>query len=229
MVTMTNQQSKFSRKDRMFGQVTVDDPRFSSMKRRFDELKGRKEEKEDQLETARGVRKTLSARLENAKKAQALVQLVVKEIQESLQHNISYIVTLAESAVFDDPYDFVVRFEPRRGVTECDLLFSKDGQEMNPIRSSGGGAIDVAALALNCSFLILEGREPVLILDEPFHNINDPTRELHRKAAEMLKEVSTRLGIQMIIVTGLTEITGVADKVFEVSMSGGVSTVKEGG
>lgn len=207
---------------------TSNDSRFLSMKNHFNELKGRVEEKKHQLEKAQKSKEFLVQRLENAKKAQALIQLVLKEIQEGLQYNISHLVTLAEAAVFDDPYNFVVRFEPRRGRTDCDLMFEKNGQEMNPIKSSGGGAIDVAALALTCSFLVLAGKDKVMILDEPFHNINDPTRELHQKAAEMLKGISEKLGIQMIIVTGLNEITNVADRIFDISMDkSGISHVKQ--
>jgi len=54
----------------------------------------------------------------------------------------------------------------------------------------------------------------LLVLDEPFKNINDPTREMHQRAAEMVKEISQRLGIQFIIVTMLPELAEVADKVF---------------
>jgi len=214
-------------KDRIFRNVTVNDARFMGMKRHFEELKGRKAEKEDQLQIAKDTKIRLEGRLEGAKKAQAIIQTVVKEIQENLQYSISHLVTLAEAAVFNNPYNFVVRFETRRGRTECDLLFEKSGQEMNPIKSSGGGAIDVAALALTGSFLMLEGKEPVLILDEPFHNINDPTRELHRKAATMLKEISQRLGVQIIVATGLYEITSVSDRVFDVSMKNGISKVSQ--
>lgn len=201
---------------------------FLSIKKHFNELKGRRVEKIDQLEKTKEIQRYSTQRLESAKKAQVLIQLVLKEIQEGLQHSIGHLVTLAEAAVFDDPYNFIMRFEPRRGRTECDLLFEKNGQEMNPIKSSGGGAIDVAALALTCSFLVLDGKEPVLILDEPFHNINDPTRELHQKAAEMLKGISEKLGIQIIVVTGLYEITNVADRVFDVSMDkNGISRVQQ--
>lgn len=215
-------------KERIFRNVNVDDPRFLSMKRHFEELKGRKVEKQDQLAKTEETKDRLMGRLESAKKAQALVQLVVQEIQKELEYRIGNLVTLAEAAVFDDPYNFVIRFELRRGRTECDLLFEKRDQEMKPLASSGGGAIDVAALALTGSFLMLEGKEPILILDEPFHNINDPSRELHRKSAKMLKEISLSLGIQIIVVTGLYEIVDVADKIFRVAMGeNGVSRVVE--
>jgi hypothetical protein len=219
--------SRYNVKERMFRNVSVNDPRFTLMKKHFDELKGRKVEKEDQLERAKEIKGKLLLRLESAKQAQALVQLVLKEIQEGLQDGIGQLVTLAEAAVFDDPYNFVVKFESQKGGrTLCHLLFEKYGQTIIPIKASGGGTIDVGALGLLCYFLVFDGKELVMILDEPFHNINDPTRDLHKKAAKMLKEISAKLGIQVIVVTGLYEIVDVADRVFDVSMDkAGVSHV----
>ena len=213
-------------KDRIFRNVNVDDPRFTSMKRHFEELKGRKAEKEDQLKRTKETKKRLEQRFEAAKKAQAIIQVTVKEIQESLQYSISHLVTLAEAAVFgDDAYKFVVKFESRRGRTECDLLFEKGGQEMRPILSSGGGAIDIAALALSASFLILEGKEAVLVLDEPLKYLS---RDLQHKASAMIQGLSERLGIQFIIASHIPELIEKADKTFQVGLDkNGISRVVE--
>ena len=57
-------------------------------------------------------------------------------------------------------------------------------------------------------------------------NLNDPTRELHQKAAEMLRMVQEKMGLQMIIVTQIGEIADIADRVFEVTISNEVSKVE---
>ncbi|MFH1731577.1 MAG: hypothetical protein ABIF82_07990 [Planctomycetota bacterium] len=210
-------------KDRVFRNVTIDDPRFLSMKRHFDELKGRKVEKEDQLVKSQETKKRLEGRLEKAKKAQAIVQLVVQGLQKELEYRISNLATLGEAAVFgEDAYKFVVKFENRRGRTECDLLFEKQGVEMKPLASSGGGAIDVASLALSASFLILEGKDLVLVLDEPLKYLS---RDLQPKAAEMIRQMSEKLNVQFIITSHIPELIEGADRVFRVGLENGVSRV----
>ena len=53
-----------------------------------------------------------------------------------------------------------------------------------------------------------------IILDEPFKHLSDDLQPL---GSEVLKQLSDKLKIQFIIVTHRKEITGVADKIFEVS------------
>lgn len=150
---------------------------------------------------------------ENANLAKELVLQVANKTQLNVAERISGLVSLALAAVFDDPYSFKVDFVQRRGTTEADLLFVKSGNDLDPLSASGGGAIDIASFALRLAVWTLHRSRPVFILDEPFRNLS---LDLQGKAGLMLKELSRKLGIQIIMVSHNPEIVAGADRVFRI-------------
>jgi hypothetical protein len=86
---------------------------------------------QDKLKVEEKYLQTRSLRLE---KLRALIQSVAEQTQKNLEFRISHLVTTALAAVFDDPEEFVVKFVKRRGKTECDLLFMKNGKEFESNR-----------------------------------------------------------------------------------------------
>ena len=179
----------------------------------------------DLKETRQQVRAT-KKELEISEEAQTIIQLVAQKTQEELEYRLSELVTLSMRAVFDDPYDLTVKFVIRRGKTECDLLFSKNGQEFDPMSSTGGGVVDIASFALRVALWSLSKPRTrnVLILDEPLRFLS---RELQPKASLMLKELSKKLDLQIIMVTHSSDLIIGADKVFNISKVRGVSKVTE--
>jgi DNA repair exonuclease SbcCD ATPase subunit len=145
--------------------------------------------------------------------------------QRQLQFHISDITSLALEAVFDDPYALVTEFIDRRNKTECDLYFERDGDLVDPLTASGGGAVDVAAFALRVASWSMQNPKSnnVLILDEPFRYLSV---NLLSKASEMLKQISKELDLQIIMVTHSPELVEAADAVFEVSLKNKVSSVQ---
>ena len=168
---------------------------------------------------------------ENLEAAQAIIQLVAQATQEELKYHINEIVTLSLSAVFDNAYSFETDFVQRRNQTEADLWFVRDGERIHPLSASGGGPINVAAFALRVSLWSLrkDRSRPVIVLDEPAQNIKGD--EANIKFIQMVKAVSERLGLQIIMVSDervpLEDIEKGADKVFKVSIKNGKSVVKE--
>ena len=64
----------------------------------------------------------------------------------------------------------------------------------------------------------------MIILDEPFRFIS---RDLQARAGEILKMLSQKLGLQILMVTHIGEMIDIADKVFEVKKNlDGRSVVK---
>ena len=171
--------------------------------------------------------------LDDLLEVRALFAVASKQTQQKLEFHISSLVSTALSAVFPDPYEFKVKFEQRRNKTECDLTFTKNGEDYgSPMFASGGGPKDVAAFALRCAFWSLDKKSRnILILDEPFNFVNDDpkekTRELQQKCVEMFKRVVDTLEMQAIVVTTLPEFLSVADKIFDVSCKSGVSQIEE--
>jgi DNA repair exonuclease SbcCD ATPase subunit len=106
------------------------------------------------------------------------------------------------------------------------LFFVRDGEKVNPIDATGGGAVDIAAFALRvASWSMMNPRtRPVMILDEPLKNLD---KERQQKGSAMIKEVSERLGIQFIIITHEEALTEYADKTFNVTIKKGISNVTD--
>ena len=174
---------------------------------------------------------SFESRLVRIDEAKALVRDVAKQTQDQLVYHISEIATLALDAVFDDPYELEVVFtDERRGKTECDIWLVKNDMRAEPLTSTGHGPADITSLALLISVWSLRKprTRPLLLLDEPMKAISP---DLRQAASAMLKEISSRLGIQVIMVTHEKALVEAADKVFEISQykdenGWGVSEVK---
>lgn len=172
---------------------------------------------EGQIERAEVRKKEAMERQQNALMAKGLVLSVAQQTQANIGTRISSLVSLALAAVFDDPYQFKVAFVQRRGVTEADLLFVKDDNAADPMSSAGGGALDIASFALRLAVWSLAKTRPLFILDEPFRNLS---LDLQAKAGLMLKSLSEKLGIQVIMVSHNPEIISGADRVFRLTKNG---------
>lgn len=179
--------------------------------------------KEEACNEKIGELERLEERLDAALKAKVLIQVVAHTTQAQLEYHISGLVSLAEAGLFSNPYEFSIEFVQRRNKTECDFYFVRDGNKVDPL-STGGGVLDVGRYALRCSFWSLNKNRRLLVLDEPFRYVS---ADLQEKCAAMVKTVSEKLDIQVIMISHLPGIVSVADKMFRVTQSGGVSKVEE--
>lgn len=143
--------------------------------------------------------------LTDAEEAQKICQLVAQSVQEQAHKRISAVVTRCLAAVFDDPYQFRIKFEQKRGKTEASLLFVREGVELDPLTASGGGAVDIAAFALRvaCVVMARPAVARVLVMDEPFKFLSAQYRD---RARLMLETLSTDLGVQIVMVTHIEEL-----------------------
>jgi len=169
----------------------------------------------------------VTAKLDHAEEARAIIYSVAQKTQETLVLNIETIVTTAIKSVFGEGgYEFKVDFNIKRNRTEADMYFTKNGFRYNPMSGSGYGVVDVASFALRIVALELSSPNvrKLLIIDEPFKNLSD---EFHDLAGQMIREISENLDIQFIIVTHVKGIADNAHKVFNVHRTGKFSNVKE--
>lgn len=178
-----------------------------------------------QITTLKHRRRDLKRSLRRHEQAREIIREVGLKTQQQLQYHISDITSLALDSVFSDPYQLVVEFVERRNKTECDLWFERNGERVNPMDATGGGAVDVASFALRvASWSMRRPRtRPVMILDEPMKNISVSYRE---RASAMIKQVSDKLGIQFIIITHEPTLAAEADQVFEVKQRNRITQVK---
>ena len=166
------------------------------------------------------------------KEAQEAAQKVAEEIQQKAHKKISSVVSRSLETVFagDDIYGFKIRFDRKRGRTEAVLILTKNGHEVeDPLNADSGGVVDVAAFVLRTSCIVLSkpSLRRFLSLDEPFKFVRSPKNDLLPKCAQMLKEVSQMLGLQIILVTHSQELSLVADTSYVISQVNGVSIAKK--
>lgn len=202
---------------------------FEPTYRKIQELVGNKKQVHEEIKSAKMSLFNYNRRVAAAAKAKTLIQKTAKEIQDDLGVHISKLVNLASASVFTDPYKIGVVFVERRGKTECDLLFFKDsiGKEpVSPEDSSGGGPLDVVSFALRCVFWAIDrkDRRPIMFLDEPFKFVST---NLHERCSQMLREVSKKLGMQVIMISHLPGIIKSADKIIGVKYKNGKSEILE--
>lgn len=202
----------------------------------------------NQLEQHKGQEKQIQAEIQfteqnlkieyrksnRCERAIEIVKQVGLETQKQLQYHLAEQVSLAQAAVFDDPYELKVNFQEKRGKTEAELLYTKRGFEMKPIGSVGGGAIDVGSFALRLAYWTMrqdKKTRSVLLLDEPFARLKG--EDANRRALALLNEISQKLEIQIIMVSDeripREDIIEHADQVFLVTQKrgGGKSIVKQ--
>jgi len=140
-----------------------------------------------------------------AGEAQELAQHVAQVIQQKAHDQIARVVSRCLSAVFDEPYEFRIHFERKRGRTEARLTFDRDGMEVDPMTASGGGVVDIASFALRLSCLILN-KPPLrraMVMDEPFRFVSEEFRD---RVKALLDTLSEEMKTQFVMVTHINEL-----------------------
>ncbi len=140
----------------------------------------------------------------DAELAQDIVQEISRAFQQRVHERIAGVVTTCLNAVFDEPYEFSIRFDSKRGKTEARMVFARDGVELDdPLNEIGGGVVDVVALALRLSCLLLS-RPPlrrVVFLDEPFRFVRG--EENKARTRRMMERLADDLGFQFVVNTDI--------------------------
>jgi DNA repair exonuclease SbcCD ATPase subunit len=196
---------------------------ITELRNKLERFKGQKAQVQKSLQETKEVLTAKEDELDLTIQAREILKQVGLKTQEQLQYHIGDITSLALGAIFeDDPYELKVSFVQRRNKTECDLLFVRNDNEIRPIDSSGGGAVDVASFALRVASWSMKHPKTrnTIILDEPMRFLSEDRQE---QASKIIKEISQKLGIQFIIITHEPNLAIHADKIFEVKIRKGVS------
>ena len=161
--------------------------------------------------------------------AQLIIQTVSQGTQNQITEYISDLVSSALDAVFDNPYTLKIEFVQRRGKTEADLKFIRDGYELeDPMNESGGGVVLVAAFALRSGLWSLtKATRNVLFLDEPIHFLHNS--EAQKRFSQLLRSLSKELNLQIIMISGIKEsesMTSYADRIFRLELINGVTQIQ---
>lgn len=201
--------------------------KLHQLRESLNKAKGQQEQLQKQFRETRWAIRDTQKDLENHEQALELIKAVAIQTQQQLTYHISDIVSLALDSIFPNPYELKLEFVQRRGKTECDILFNRDGESIDPLMASGGGAVDVASFALRVACWSMQNPRtaPVIILDEPFKHLSE---DLLPGACATLQELSKKLKLQFIIVTHEDALIDAADRVFEVRIDKkGISRVTQ--
>lgn len=145
--------------------------------------------------------------------ARVLLQGVAVAVQREAHKNIASVVSRCLEAVFDDPYRFRIDFTEKRGRTEAEMMFDRNGEIVDPLSAAGGGVVDIAAFAARVARLMLArpARRRLLVLDEPFRFVS---RDLRPRVRRLIETLASEMGIQFVMVTHDPQLA--AGKVIEV-------------
>ena len=169
---------------------------------------------------------TLLLDKENKEKARYVLNEVLKITQSNCKEYIEEMVTLALQMVFERDFKFKLELEIKRNKSECRLLVQEGyGDPFVPKEEMGGGMVDLISIILRMIMWSLEQprTDGVFILDEPLKFLGHG--ELLNRAIYIIRDISTKLGLQLIIVTHEPELIALADKSWIVTHNGIKSAV----
>jgi DNA repair exonuclease SbcCD ATPase subunit len=198
---------------------------LQSIRNQLEQRKGKRQETERLIQSCRQSLRDKAKDFRRHEQAKEVINQVGLKTQNQLSFHISEITSLALNAVFPDPYSLTAEFVQRRNKTECDLYFVRGDEKVDPLSAAGGGAVDVASFALRIASWSMQRPRSrnTIILDEPYKHLST---NLLPQAGVMLKQIADKLQLQIIMVTHSEELVDSADKVFEVSIRKGISSVK---
>lgn len=200
---------------------------INTIRQQLERQKGSRDQISRDLESAKTNIKSFEQEISFSEKAQAIISCVARATQNELQYRIEEPVSLALSAVFDNPYKMIADFQTTlRGTTECHLGFKRDENIVGPLSSSGGGVVDIASFSLRIGAWSLgqPRSRAVIFLDEPGKWVS---RNKIGLMGQMIKETAKQLGLQIILITHISELIEIGDKILDISIKNGISEVEE--
>ena len=171
----------------------------------------------------------VSQELQDTQQARTIFNQVVEATQQAFASRVSALVTTAIRSVFDRDFEFVFEFVRRKNKVEVAMKVREGDREYDPTEEMGGSIVDVVSFALRVVFWVMMGgkRRATLVLDEPMKFVGKG--EQLDRAGRMMREVSERLGLQLIVVTHEPQLMDIADRVYSVRWINGRSVVVEEG
>jgi len=163
------------------------------------------------VEECRTIREKLTQaenHLTYVNEAQIIAQFVAKEIQQKAHSKISGVVSRCLETVFvgKDVYGLRIHFDRKRKKTEARIVLVKNGHEIDdPKNADSGGVIDVAALALRASCIVLAkpNVRRLITLDEPFKFVDEVYR---MNVCSLLEGLAKEFKFQFLMVTHINEL-----------------------
>ncbi len=169
----------------------------------------------------------LEEEAERMVKARWVISEASRITQEQFKILVEELVTSAIQSVFENQdYKFIVDFSLQNNRPQINLLVQDgDKDPYIPRDEQGGGLMDIIGFALKVVMWSLQSpkNRNVLILDEPFRWTGNYTQQ----AGMMMKEISKKLGLQIIMVTHDERLMDIADRSWLCKREKDISIVRE--
>jgi ABC-type dipeptide/oligopeptide/nickel transport system ATPase subunit len=197
---------------------------YHDLHQKVQEHKYARDTKEQALQRVKDTLQQAENDLQTAIKARTIIQEAATETQQNLKYHIESLVNEALRSIWgEQAYTFKANFVQRRNRVECDLRLVRDGNEIEPLFSTGGGVCDVVSIALRMVFHGLGKTIPVMIDDEPLRQLS---RDMQEAAANVRNALCRQLGLQFIIITHEEDAILGADRVFRFTLVDGQTQVE---
>lgn len=193
--------------------------------RRYDNLVAKKANALNDLRKSKRQIKKLNKKFKDHEKARIVITEIARVTQNEIKERIEKLVTLSIKSVFDDrDFSFKMRFERKNNRLYAIPIVMEHGEEYDPEEDMGGGLIDIISLSSEIVLWHMEDprKRNIIIIDEPFRF----TGELVTKAGYMLKYISEKLDLQILMISHEDELINFCDRVYKVQRKGLISSVK---
>jgi len=150
-------------------------------------------------------------------KAVEILNLVQKTTRDNIKESFEIVVTHALRYIYSDDYSFELDFNRRGnlGTMDFNIKTPEFTESASPEDTSGGGVLDICALALR--MVLLEVSTPkvegCIILDESLKHLS---KDYLYRASQFLNEINKKLGRQIIFITHQQEFIDNAEHSIEI-------------
>lgn len=172
----------------------------------------------------------LSEEEDQINQAYTFLQVVADEAQNEIKADVDGLVTMAVQSIFGNDYTFDLQIDRTNTSAPYKPIVweTVDGvaTQYTPKDEMGGSMVDPIAFIFRVVLrsLKIEPSRNTFWLDEPMKNMGKG--ELLISAADMLREVSHSLGLQLIIITHEDELAWRADRAWRLTRPWGRTQVQ---
>ena len=199
---------------------------LASCRRRCSEYRGQAKLFREQQSRLLRSAETQLAQVELSGKALEILLLLEKTWRGRYEAGLAGLGSQGLNAVFtSDTYEVLLESNVKRGVSNLDIVLVKNGERVRLKGGSGGSVVQVLAYLLRhlTTASHRPALRPLLALDEPFSMVNVEQRPA---LCALVKEITQRLGFQMLFSSHEDELADAADVVVLIHPGGKVEQLK---
>lgn len=194
--------------------------RFKEAREKFTKDLGVWEDRVKELDLVTRDISLANHRIEVSDKAILILEAVATTAQNAIHHLIDDPVTVALRTVYEDAsLSFATDIERSGDRMELTFRIQRGDEEIaGPILDSeGGGLADVVSFTLRICLYRLLGCSGPIVLDEPFRHMDEQALP---RVSDFVRQVSDKMGIQIIAVSHSPELTEAASNVIRLTGRG---------